>query len=208
MIKDCLDALTKLREALMNSNYSIWRHEGILDSELEVSGTWDDFESLSSDEWAELRCLVDSTTATALLIYSMRMSMLAVRGRDEGLLRNAVMALIVDDHVVDDQDTQARAALVYDAATRIGADAEALFRTAILYATRGRRQLLEGYLRGPTYVNSIRSMGYEGVETGLGFVYRLRLDDLPGWPTKSEDVEDLIHRLTSKSDNLEKPDTQ
>lgn len=203
MIKSCIDALSKLREALTHRDYSMRRHDALLDFEIHLSKTWDEFRTLTSVEWTELRSFLDSTFATALLIYSMRMSMLAVRNRDEGLLHNAVMALTVDDHLVDDRDTQIIATLVYDAATRIGCDPEALFRAALRYTTAHRRRLLESFLGGPSYLKCITSMGYEAVETELGFVYKLRLDDLLGWPTTAGEVEDLISRLTSISDNSE-----
>jgi hypothetical protein len=111
MLKNCMAALGKLAQALTKHCYSIECHEGLLDFEGELSSTWHEFQKLTDDEWGQLRSGFDYSGAMALLIYSMRMSMLAVRCQHERLLDNAAMALVVDNHPVDDGLTQSFATL-------------------------------------------------------------------------------------------------
>ena len=168
-----------LRESLIEDCYNIFFYhevEGTLDFEEELSRNWDEFESLASAEWAEIRSIVDASLAGTLLIYSMRMSTLAVRGGNPRRLRDAVMGLVVDTDLLDSRDIIVAATLAYDAATRIGADPEQLLRASMKYATPARKNLLDEYLRGPSFTKSIRSMGFDAVETELGFVYSKRRD--------------------------------
>ena len=203
MIEHCIDSLTKLREArnlgrerresepnradalsqIMDAvaenpytMFSCHEIERVFDFEEHLSRTWEEFRSLSSADWDEIRSLVDVTLAGTLLSYSMRMAILAVRGRDVRRLRDAVMGLVVDNDLVDFRDLVTHACLVYDAAKRTGVDPESLFRAAMRYAIAGRRRLLEDYLAGPSYNKSIQSMGFDAVETKHGFAYQMRFD--------------------------------
>ena len=201
MIEHCIDALEKLRaiairpqgdtkagplegdllkqvmSAIASTPYTMFNAgtiEGSLSFEEGLSRTWSEFRELGATAWHELRSRVDASLAGLLLVYSMRMSILAVRHREKHRLYDAAMGLVIDNDLLDYRDVLTVACLIYDAATRIGIDPSMPIRDAMTHATLARRNLLEGYLTGPSYTKSITSMGFEALKTKHGFTYQMR----------------------------------
>jgi hypothetical protein len=168
-----LDAFfSSMRKAQDYTVFACDKQTTILEAEDRLSEKWTGFESLSTDDWREIRSVIDLTGAGLLLVYAMRMSIFAVREKSVAKIWYGLMGIVLDNDVLDYRDVLSIATLLYDAAVRLQVPAEDLFHRASTHATPQRARLLDGFVRAPAFTKSIRSKGFEAVYTDDGFVYR------------------------------------
>jgi hypothetical protein len=177
MLANCLLVLDGLKQLLTNNRYTIFdchQVRGILEPEARLSEAWGEFELLTSHEWSEIRTSIDQHLAGMLLVYGMRMATLSVREGNPIRVSHGLMALVLDQDLLDQRDVLCDAALLYDASTRLNVSPEALFRRSANYASSQRSSLLLQYLTAPDYMKSAESMGFDVVTTEEGFTYKHR----------------------------------
>lgn len=178
MIDECLLVLEKfyskanaIDEYTLKSCHKI-RH--ILDFEEQLSNRWTDFELLTGADWIDIRASIDQLLAGNLLVYGMRMAFLSVRSKKELGIWHGLMALVLDNDLLDYRDVLTIATLLYDGATLLGVCPDGLFQRAMLHATTRRSELLKGYLTAPSFTKSVESKGFERRGSGQDFVYEWR----------------------------------
>ena len=126
-------------------------------------------------------------TATALLpypldqilqVYVVRCCDLALRTRDAELLRAAARALAL--HGAQDRETFLTVSAIWDAASQLGLDGDALLIEASTLAT-ARGEALSNFARVPG--KKVGAVGWKLVETRTGLLYRHVME-----PTRGDEV--------------------
>jgi len=107
-----------------------------------------------------------------LLAYSERMASLAVRKRNQELIRLGLLALGIDGWRGDWRDNAALISLHYDAAQRVGADPASLFETTAGVLSPKAANALRSFLRRAPADKSLEAMGYEAGTDADGFRYK------------------------------------
>jgi hypothetical protein len=140
-----------------------------------------------------------TTPAVALEMYSERMASLAVRTKDSELILLALLALSIDDWRYDWRNNIVLSTMQWDAATRIGGDAFALFEKAASLLPANAAAGLRSFARRSPDLQSLEIMGLAAGSGGGGFRYK-RVGLKRGRPQST--VRDEGHR-PSRSDRLE-----
>ncbi|MCL6508392.1 MAG: hypothetical protein K6T59_15360 [Bryobacteraceae bacterium] len=176
MKADCLKTLDEFFSMAKTIDaytiFSCHKISKILSTEAQLSERWGDFETLSSQEWDDIRASVDDVCAGYLLVYGMRMAFLSVRAKKQIGIWYGVMGIVVDDDILDYRDVLSVATLLYDGALRLEANPAVLFHRGLRHATRKRRELLESFVSAPAFTKLIRSKGFEAIGSGQDFAYR------------------------------------
>jgi|SRR5579864_1985673 len=143
------------------------------DAEDDLARGLSSIDVLSEEDWRPIRGEVDLDLAARLCAFSLRMASLATRSNSAYFIASGLAALILDDEVIDPRDVCTLCCILYDAAIRIGASPDLIFRRVAKSATPTRRQLLEGFVDGPSYMRSLGSMGVELIKTAEGQSYKI-----------------------------------
>lgn len=106
-----------------------------------------------------------------LWAFSERMASLAVRERSKERVVQGLTGLVLEGCKEDWRDCIIRLAPLYDAAVKVGAPPDELFREAASYAGGEARKLLLEYPKRTPENLSIEAMGYSEGETEDGFRY-------------------------------------
>ncbi len=127
------------------------------------------FVKLPPDEREATRRHFSSDDPWPLLAFAERMANLAVRELSADSVMDGLIALAIESCRYDQRETLLILSLLYDSAEKIGMNGSEALKRAALFATTECAQTLEQYARKPA---TIRSMGYEEMETSTGFAYR------------------------------------
>lgn len=111
----------------------------------------------------------------SLLIFAVRMAILAARTGAPGIFRAGLLGVVVDDEVADWRDVLTALSIIEDCASRIGLDFRSELEKALELATEGRRKTIhEGYLSRSPEMRTTRIMGFvpSGEGKSLRYVHR------------------------------------
>lgn len=178
MTKRCLTSLEHFNTELTFEAYNMhnsWRLGRLTVVEAELAVCMPLFAQLADDAWQQARTLIDLDLAAKLAAFSMRMAAAAVDSGDCSLLKSGIIAIALDKDVLDPRDVYTMLTILHDAATRLSAPFEEMCRCVAPFATTQRAQIiLDGFLSGPEYMRSLRSMGVEFVQTDNTAFYRMQ----------------------------------
>jgi hypothetical protein len=178
LVASCTLSIKHFVEAVRPSRYATDDVRGgeLLEAESKLTKSWADFEALSEVAWSSVREQISRTDEMYLWYYAARMAELAVRRNDESFVRYGLMALVVDDKFLDQRDIFTALALLLDAAKRIEADVESVFRNVAKRASAKRRDTIETYVTErcgePSMDEVLAGIGYTVSGTGENFSYR------------------------------------
>ncbi len=104
--------------------------------------------------------------------FAIRSAALAVRERSSQRLMEGLIALVIENcRAGDYRDTLTAIAPLYDAAGKIGEDADAQLKIAATYVDSHSSNLLLGFIGRPAYSKNLRQFGFKEVEALDGFRY-------------------------------------
>jgi hypothetical protein len=106
-----------------------------------------------------------------LLIFAMRMAMLAVRERSAYRVTRGLLALVIENARFDSREDLIMLSLLNHSAEKIEADPAALFEQAALVATPSMARALRDFAQRPAGLKRIESMGFREVDGSDGFRY-------------------------------------
>jgi len=104
-------------------------------------------------------------------IFAKRMAVLGVRERDENRIRTGLRALTLLRGAIDLRDAIIYLAPLYDAASRINADADAMFRSFSRYSAPIVPHIVSFPDRTPE-ARSLAAMGFVVAQDESGFTYK------------------------------------
>jgi hypothetical protein len=123
-------------------------------------------------ELKSIRESIDLHLAVLLNHYSRRMASAAVRENRNDLVAQALLAISLDDSLLDDRDVYRTGALIIDCCQRLNLDPTKCFEHNSILATDRRKSLLNRQLSSaPEYMRSLRSMKFGIVDDEAGFKY-------------------------------------
>jgi hypothetical protein len=164
-----LAALEAFDASVTLGEYNLWNaHVACATpAEEELATTLNQVNLLTPSEWQAIRARVDKRLAGKLLTFAFRMASRALQAKNEGLIYSGVVAIILDNDLLDPRDIYMVSSVLFDAGERIGVPPDGSFRRATQFATERRRNVIvKGFLSGPPYMKAIKSMGMYLVEEG------------------------------------------
>jgi hypothetical protein len=185
MIETCSLVLNEFKQVSTRIRYDRYGRQpvyGPLPEEDLLSNSWADFEAMNSQEWANLRSLVDVDLAYDFLTYSVRMGTFAVRESDPFRIRCSCMGLIVDANLVESADLLDTATVTFDAASRLGVPLPETLNEVLKYATPERAATIRRMSSNFNTFYGLLSSGYECATTNEGLTYRKLPIKAPGPP--------------------------
>jgi hypothetical protein len=127
------------------------------------------------DERVFMRSRIDLASGKAFMGLGVRQAVVGMREKSEYAIRLGVIAHAIDDLASGDaRDTLVRLTLLWHAAKRIGADANAVFLAVAAIAGPAFSALLEDWVKRHPSLQSLACMGWQEVETPEG-------PDFRGW---------------------------
>jgi hypothetical protein len=177
-----------------DAEYDFWRGEtslinpvkNSLDSEL--SGLGQSFATSDAHVRAGLRSSISLDEFYTLLSFSRRAAVFALRERSVDWVQKGLTAItMIEAERTDFRDILGALSLLYHSASRIGADADQLFRDAARLSAPNVAELLIEFIERPLKEKDIRaSWGYDEVETkdGVGIIGRGFADYRPTYDLK------------------------
>lgn len=128
--------------------------------------------TLTERESRKIRDAVDLQLAVLLSRFSRRMANAAVTLSDEALVRIALVAISLDQDLLDERDLYRTGALILDCCGRIGCTPEVLYSDCLTAASENRKALLVRQLQtAPGYMRSLRAMKFSVVQSESQFKY-------------------------------------
>lgn len=106
-----------------------------------------------------------------LLLFAIRMAMLAVREHSTQRIVDGLMALVIEDCRLDWREVLIVCSLLNHSAQLIGADATALFDRAAGMASPTTAEHLRGFVRRDPGLQRVESFGWRASGSGAGFRY-------------------------------------
>jgi hypothetical protein len=137
----------------------------------EIGTLVDTFANATASERKTLTDAFGPEQAFGLMAYAERMAILAVRNRSPDLLKNGLLALVLEGFKLDARENIMRLALLDHSALKIGMNPEQLFEEAARSATGEAIQHLREFAGRSVEDKSIESMGYSEETTADGFGY-------------------------------------
>jgi hypothetical protein len=131
----------------------------------------DGFPRIAAEELRDVRASLQYKDFYVLTTFAARMAILAVRTRDRALLRRAVIAFLIDDHLVDYRDALGRVAVLNDCAARLGADLEHLLRPHRDFCYDCRWRLMQGFFQRLPEQKEVQVFGFHACEGEDGLEY-------------------------------------
>lgn len=164
MSKRLLDALNNFDNSYKFECYNMFNCDqvGSMNSfETELAAALNENE-LSDSERVVIRERVDSDLGAKLVAFSIRMATAALQNNWADLVKAGVLALTLDDNVLDDRDIYVALAVLNDAGTRLSIPTDDVFVNATKHATTRRQAAIgKGFVDGPKYMRSLSSMGVQ-----------------------------------------------
>ncbi len=134
------------------------------------------FIALSEADRAAVRTRVSADLAAKLAAFSLRMASIGLQERKHLYLHSGVIAVALDSDLLDPRDVYVVLAALSDAAVRISSPLDDTIKQVSRYCTAQRAKIMvDGFLSGPDYMRSIRSMGIELQRFGSKEVYVMHL---------------------------------
>jgi len=125
------------------------------------------------EERVYMRSRIELPSGKALLGLGRRQAVLGMREKSEHAIRLGVIAYAIDDLASGDaRDTLVYLTLLFHAAKRIGADANALFLEVAAIAGPAFSALLADWVKRDPSLQSLGCMGWREVETPEGLDFR------------------------------------
>ena len=125
------------------------------------------------EERVFMRSRIDLASGKAFMGLGVRQAVVGMREKSEDAIRLGVIAHAIDDLASGDaRDTLVRLTLLWHAAKRIGADANALFLEVAAIAGSAFSALLEDWVKRHPSLQSLACMGWQEVETPEGLDFR------------------------------------
>jgi hypothetical protein len=176
---NALASVKRFSDAFAFDEYNLFSCHGrpmLSEEEKRFADTLECFGDIPTHDWAAIRREVDLKLSAKLLAFAVRMASAAAREGEDHFLKSGFMALVLDNNVIDERDIYLVACILGDAAHRLGVSVDAMIRSTALFATNERSTILRnGFLRGPSYMRSLKSMGVELIDTPDGLAYRVNL---------------------------------
>jgi hypothetical protein len=119
-----------------------------------------------------IESLLSDEHAFVLLGFAERMATLSVRRGSEQFLREGLAALVLEGGKFDIREDILAMAPLYDAARRLGLDAEQLFLEIASLSDNRVSRVLRHYPLRPEHAKSLEAMRYEVGSDEDGFLYR------------------------------------
>ena len=117
---------------------------------------------LSDDEATAIRERVNLDLGAKLVAFAIRMASAALQNNATDMVESGVVALTLDDDVLDDRDVYVALAVLDDAGRRLSVATDEVILRATKHATPRRQAVIErGFVEGPKYMRSLTSMGVE-----------------------------------------------
>jgi hypothetical protein len=125
------------------------------------------------EERVFMRSRIDLASGKAFMGLGVRQAVVGMREKSASVIRLGVVAHAIDDLASGDaRDTLVHLTLLYHAANRIGADANALFLAVAEIAGPAFSALLEDWVKRDPSLQSLACMGWQEVETPEGLDFR------------------------------------
>lgn len=173
----CFAAIDAFVQAVRPTRYSkdALRPLELMEAESKLNHSWDSFAQLSTEGREFVRDKMLRSHNMYLWYYALHMAEMAVRRGEDFLIRFGLMALSIDSKFADVRDTYTALAVLLDAAKRINADTEQIFReVANKSSDKMRDRILQYYEdRGrDTELHSLAGVGYAATGSGETFRYQ------------------------------------
>jgi hypothetical protein len=147
-----------------------------LESELKMAKEIQDAMPLTSESLVPLRERLTIRRAYQLIIFAVRMAVLAARTGAAGLIDTAIYGLVIENGLVDWRDTLRALSIIEDCAKRLGID----FQNKIkqfenLMSDKSKKVVFEGYCSRAVEMRAVTAMGFivENGEDGVSYVNKM-----------------------------------
>ena len=178
-LHEFMSVLSRFRQGCHFEQYDL-PFEEFLPAEEEMRFVLPKVVQLDTGAFATLRASIDMHLAVLLNRFARRMANAAVQLNNDDLVCVALVGVSLDNDLLDDRDVYGTGALIIDSLSRRNLDASTLFTRYLSLATENRRALLTRQLKtAPSYMRSLRSMGFGVVESGAFFKYVDQLFESP-----------------------------
>jgi hypothetical protein len=129
------------------------------------------FMQASEPERWRLSAAVPPEDGAFLTCFAERMASLGVRERSRARLLEGLVALVIEGYKDDFRSNMVCLAPLYDAALKIGVDAQVLFEEAAGYLRNAPYRDIVEFPRRKPENRSLEAMGYEDSNDAAGFKY-------------------------------------
>ncbi|HET9181578.1 MAG TPA: hypothetical protein VFP59_05555 [Candidatus Angelobacter sp.] len=111
------------------------------------------------------------TADFALFWFAKDMAVRAVRENEVDRVRKGLIAVLIEGARRDVRDTLFPIALLYNSASKIGADPHKLFNWAASISNEKMKSILDEFLSRPASLREINKFGFREAQTETGFDY-------------------------------------
>lgn len=124
------------------------------------------------DQIYPIRKTLTVRNAHHLTIFAVRTALLAARSNSKNLIDVSILALLIDEGLVDWRDTLIALSLIEDCSKRVGVDFRRSIESHVALATDTlRKTIVNGYLARSEEMRSIKIMGFTSRDSDEGLVY-------------------------------------
>ncbi len=170
-LNEITGVLSRFREECLIEKYGL-PFERMVPIEEELGRVLRGTTQLTAGELKALRGSVDLHLAVLLSRFARRMASAAVYMRKDDFIQSALVAVSLDNDLLDDRDVYRTGALILDSIRRRKLDASLMLDKYLKSATDRRRSLLARQWRtAPEYMRSLRAMKFRIVEDETEFTY-------------------------------------
>ena len=135
---------------------------------------------LGSGDLVALRKDLSIRQAYSLLIFAVRMAVLAARTRSARLITAGLLGIMIDDGAIDWRDLIVALAIIEDCASRLQVDFQTEVEKWVSLATDVRRKTIrESYLSRTAEMRKVELMGYLAAEGSEGLTYVHKYEGSP-----------------------------
>lgn len=157
-------SMRRVQEILTTLDKAKWRGYGKT-----IPGKLDDefkelaeiYSSATADEAKEIRDSVSDDIRPLIRGFSSRFATIAVRNRDENLLKIALLAHVIEDFRIDPRENLLRLPVISHVADRLGLNVKKLFKWAALLASESTAKDLRDFASQRPRARSLDSVGLE-----------------------------------------------
>jgi hypothetical protein len=161
--------ITQLVQQISQSDYDLNLTSSPIDAAIEK--VIRQFATLPPEQRSGIVQAFGSQHSFTLLIFTMRMALLAVRERSAQRVTQGLLALVIENARYDSREDLIMLSLLNHSAEKIGADPVVLFEQAALVATPQMAEHLKAFLQRAPGLKRIESMEFREVEAPDGFRY-------------------------------------
>jgi hypothetical protein len=177
--EEIIDVFSSFRQECPLDTYGL-PFESPLPVEEKLSETLPIVRGLPAGELKILRASIDLHLAVLLNRYARRMASAAVCKKKNELVQCALIAISLDNNLLDERDVYRTGALIIDCIRRRNLDPTLCFDNDLAIAHENRRALLTRQLKtAPQYMRSLQAMKFGVVGTETDFTYVDHMFDSP-----------------------------